>query len=87
MVVVVVVSSSRVVYISGNSSSVLILQKLDVRTELVVDCIRAGLKKKAGGRGGAQPPPHLQTYSLSRQEKALKRECGVLMVAITTVIH
>ena len=24
--------------------------------ELVVDCMRAGLKKKAGCRGGAQPP-------------------------------
>ena len=38
-----VVSSSRAVYTSGNSSSVIILQKLDVRTELVVDCVRAGL--------------------------------------------
>ena len=62
----------------GNNSGIIILQKLD--------CMRAGLKKKAGGRGGAQPfggglggwsPPHLQTYSLSRQEKALKRDCGV----------
>ena len=25
--------------------------------ELVVDCMRAGLKKEAGGRGEAPPPP------------------------------
>ena len=51
-----VVSSSRAVYISGNSSSVIILQKLDLRTELVVDCVRAGLKKKRGVEGGLRPP-------------------------------
>ena len=90
-----VVSSSRAVYISGNSSSIIILQKLDVRTELVVDCVRAGFKKKRGVEGGLRPPkppaggapPHLQTYSLSRREKALKRNCGVLIVAIITIIQ
>ena len=64
--------------------------------ELVVDCMRLlGLKNKVGGsRGGAalpelggRSPPHLQTYSLSRQEKALKSECGVLIVARTTIIQ
>ena len=35
-----------VVYI-GNSSSV-VLQKLDLRTELIVVCMRAGLKKSGG---------------------------------------
>ena len=66
--------------------------------ERIVDCVRAGLEKKPGGsKGAAAPParggvggrnsPHLQTYSLSRQEKALKRDCGVLVVAITTIIQ
>ena len=52
-----------------------------------------GLKKKRvvergrsptppGGLGGAEPP----MYSLSRREKALKRDCGVLIVAIITII-
>ena len=63
--------------------------------ELVVDCMRAGLKKKRGVEGGRSPsrgdwgggaPPHLQTYSLSRQEKALKRDCGVLVVLIIVII-
>ena len=59
--------------------------------ELVVDCMRAGFKKKSGGsRGGAAPsaggvggvgaPPHLQTYSLLAKQKLSKKGCAVLVV-------
>ena len=89
----VVVSSSRLVYISGHGSSVIILQKLDVRTSSRLRACWA-LKKSGGSKGGAAPPamvwggpPHLQTYSLSRQEKAWQRDCGVFIVAITTIIQ
>ena len=56
--------------------------------ELVVDCMCAGLKKKAGGRGrrspprgggwgGAEPPPFANALA-SRQAKALKKRlCSI----------
>ena len=72
---VVVVSSS-----SCFGEIVVVLFCRNSTVELVVDCMRAGLKQKSGGSRGAQPPPaggvgggrsplHLQTYSLLAKQK------------------
>ena len=56
--------------------------------ELVVDCVRVGLKKRRGVEGVRRPPrrggcgaPHLLMSSLSREEKALKRDYGVSIIS------
>ena len=86
MVVVVVVLVVVVVAVVSSSSAVFFVDIVVVLLfcrnstfELVVDCMRAGLEKKEGSRGGAAPPagegwggrtpPHLQTYSLLAKQK------------------
>ena len=56
--------------------------------------MRAGLENKAGGRGGAQPPPRgglggadLQTYSLLAKQKLRKKGCAVLVVVINITVQ
>ena len=59
----------------------IILQKLDVRTELVVDCVRAGPKKKRGVEepplrgvwGEAEPPPFANVLAFLPRKSLEKR--------------
>ena len=66
--------------------------------ELVVDCMRAGLKKKAGGRGGRSPPagglggaerPRIckRTFSPTKSFEKRLRSCGVLIVVIIITVQ
>ena len=82
MVVVAVVGSSSAVFFVDIVTALLFCRNSTF--ELVVDCMRAGLKKRrgveggrslprGGGWGGRSPPPFANVLA-SRQAKALKKK-------------